>query len=66
MKKHKIPLQYRDRCAGLLVPLNKCRREKNYLPWNCQAEKHAYEECEYLDFQRRVKELQKLKAAENE
>lgn len=62
MKKHKIPLAWRDRCASLLVPLNKCRLEGWYLPWNCQQERHDYEECQYLDFLRRVKEMEKLKA----
>lgn len=62
MKKHKIPLPYRDRCAALLVPLNKCRYEGWFLPWNCQHERHLYEECQYLDFKRRVKELEKMKA----
>lgn len=62
MKKNKIPLAYRDRCAGLLIPLNKCRKEGNYLPWNCVQERHDYEECQYLDFKRRVKELEELKA----
>ncbi|VVT56368.1 uncharacterized protein SAPINGB_P005012 [Magnusiomyces paraingens] len=62
MKDNKIPLPYRDRCAGLLVPLNKCRIEGWYLPWNCSHERHTYEECQYLDFKRRVKELEELKA----
>lgn len=61
MKKHDIPLPYRDRCASLLVPLNKCRREGWFLPWNCEQLRHDYEECQYLDFQRRVKELQEQK-----
>lgn len=63
MKKHMIPLAYRDRCSALLVPLNKCRVEGWYLPWNCQHERHIYEECQYLDFKRRVKELEDLKKA---
>jgi NADH dehydrogenase (ubiquinone) 1 beta subcomplex subunit 7 len=32
------------------------------MPWNCNQERHDYEECQYLDFQRRVKELEKIKA----
>lgn len=31
------------------------------MPWNCQDERHAYEECQYLDFKRRVKELEEIK-----
>lgn len=63
MKKHKIPLEWRDRCASLWIPLHKCRRgEGQYMPWNCNQERHDYEECQYLDFQRRVKELERIKA----
>ncbi|ODV62286.1 NADH dehydrogenase [ubiquinone] 1 beta subcomplex subunit 7 ASCRUDRAFT_74706 [Ascoidea rubescens DSM 1968] len=62
MKKHKIPLGYRDRCAALLVPLNKCRIENYYLPWKCTHERHIYEECQYFDFLRRVKQLDEKKA----
>lgn len=57
MKAAKVPLPFRDRCAGLLIPLNKCRRETAYLPWKCGQLRHDYEECEYLDFQRRVQEF---------
>jgi NADH dehydrogenase (ubiquinone) 1 beta subcomplex subunit 7 len=62
-KKHRIPLEYRDRCASLLVPLKKCRQEKLYMPWSCQDERHSYEKCQYEDFKRRVKEMEALKAA---
>jgi NADH dehydrogenase (ubiquinone) 1 beta subcomplex subunit 7 len=62
MKSNKIPLEYRDRCARLLVPLTKCRRENYFLPWRCSDERHNYEKCQYLDFKRRVKELEELKA----
>ncbi|ODV95286.1 hypothetical protein PACTADRAFT_50033 [Pachysolen tannophilus NRRL Y-2460] len=61
MKKNKIPLAYRDRCAKLLVPLNKCRQEGWYMPWNCVEERHDYEKCQYLDFKRRVKQLEEIK-----
>jgi len=56
MKDNKVPLQWRDRCAALLVPLNKCRRETTFLPWKCSQLRHDYEQCEYMDFQRRVEE----------
>lgn len=62
MKEHKVPLQWRDRCAALLVPLNKCRRETAYLPWKCEQLRHDYEECQYMDFQRRAKEFREKKA----
>lgn len=63
MKKEKIPLEWRDRCALLWIPLNKCRKETYFAPWKCTQLRHDYEECQYLDFKRRVKEMDALKAA---
>lgn len=54
MKKARIDIGYRDFCAHLLIPLNQCRRREFYLPWKCEAERHAYEKCEYFDYKRRV------------
>ncbi|EIE24772.1 hypothetical protein COCSUDRAFT_53064 [Coccomyxa subellipsoidea C-169] len=50
----KIDIGYRDFCAHLLIPLNACRRKNFYLPWRCEHERHAYEKCEYREYQRRV------------
>ncbi|GMG39348.1 unnamed protein product [Ambrosiozyma monospora] len=66
MKENQIPIPYRDRCAKLLIPLNKCRKEGWYLPWNCEDLRHDYEHCQYLDFKRRVKELEDFKKARDE
>ena len=33
----RLPLAYRDSCAGLLIPLNKCRVKEFYLPWKCEV-----------------------------
>ena len=41
MKAAKIDLAYRDFCADLLIPLNKCRRHTFYMPWKCEHERHA-------------------------
>jgi NADH dehydrogenase (ubiquinone) 1 beta subcomplex subunit 7 len=30
---------------SLLLPLNVCRKDKYYLPWECENERHAYEKC---------------------
>ncbi|KAK9480642.1 NADH-ubiquinone oxidoreductase B18 subunit [Lipomyces japonicus] len=62
MKQAKLPLVYRDRCASLLIPLNKCRRDSYYLPWKCEDERHKYEKCAYFEFQARVEVLKKQKA----
>ncbi|CCH43056.1 NADH dehydrogenase [ubiquinone] 1 beta subcomplex subunit 7 [Wickerhamomyces ciferrii] len=61
MREAKIPLAWRDRCAALWIPLEKCRRETYFLPWKCTQLRHDYEQCQYLDFQRRVKEMDELK-----
>jgi NADH dehydrogenase (ubiquinone) 1 beta subcomplex subunit 7 len=29
--------------SRLLIPLNICRKEKLYLPWECTDERHSYE-----------------------
>ncbi|KAJ8629345.1 hypothetical protein MRB53_022668 [Persea americana] len=47
MAEAKVPLPYRDQCAHLLIPLNKCRSAELYLPWKCEDERHVYEKCEY-------------------
>ncbi|CEG36127.1 nadh dehydrogenase 1 beta subcomplex 7 [Plasmopara halstedii] len=53
----KLPLNYRDTCAGLLIPLNKCRRSTLFLPWKCQDLRHAYEKCQYEEWKIRVELL---------
>lgn len=40
------PRSTRDLCAHILIPLNKCRVEKNYMPFECVDLRHAYEACE--------------------
>ncbi|KAK0449844.1 B18 subunit of NADH:ubiquinone oxidoreductase [Desarmillaria tabescens] len=62
LKANAVPLHWRDSCSALLIPLNVCRTKNNYLPWECEHEKHAYEKCQYDDYLRRMKELAKLKA----
>ena len=47
MVEAKVPLAYRDQCAHLLIPLNKCRQAEFYLSWKCENERHSYEKCEY-------------------
>jgi hypothetical protein len=37
MSEAKLPIQYRDSCANLLIPLNRCRFETYYLPWKCEV-----------------------------
>ncbi|KZT21254.1 hypothetical protein NEOLEDRAFT_1244693 [Neolentinus lepideus HHB14362 ss-1] len=64
LKAHKVPLGWRDQCSALLIPLNVCRKDKYYLPWECGHERHAYEKCQWEDYMRRMKALSKKQLAE--
>ena len=48
LKAHRVPLAWRDQCSALLLPLNVCRKEKYYLPWECENERHAYEKYVFI------------------
>ncbi|KAH9853319.1 B18 subunit of NADH:ubiquinone oxidoreductase [Lenzites betulinus] len=61
LKAAKVPIGWRDQCSALLIPLNVCRKDKLYMPWECENERHAYEKCQYDDYMRRMKELSKRK-----
>ncbi|KAJ7445225.1 B18 subunit of NADH:ubiquinone oxidoreductase [Mycena galericulata] len=63
LKAHRVPVQWRDGCSALVIPLNICRKKSLYMPWECDHERHAYEKCQYDDYLRRMKEAQKLKLA---
>ncbi|OAA65848.1 NADH-ubiquinone oxidoreductase b18 [Niveomyces insectorum RCEF 264] len=65
MSEAKLPLAYRDSCANLLIPLNRCRFETYYLPWKCETERHSYEKCQYLEFKKRVAKMNELREAKN-
>ncbi|TEB34255.1 hypothetical protein FA13DRAFT_1789393 [Coprinellus micaceus] len=47
--------------CSLLIPLNVCRRQNNFKPWECDHERHTYEKCQYDDYVRRMKDLAKQK-----
>ena len=61
MKAAKLDLAFRDKCAGLLIPLNECRRATASVPWECNDERHAYEKCQYLEYKARVAALNEEK-----
>lgn len=48
MREAKLPLAYRDSCAGLLIPLNRCRQEEYYLPWKCSVRSPTSRKIGYL------------------
>ncbi|KAG6399102.1 hypothetical protein SASPL_140576 [Salvia splendens] len=64
MVEAKVPLAYRDQCAHLLIPLNKCRQAELYLPWKCGSERHSYEKCEYELVMERMLQMQKIRELE--
>ena len=43
MRAARLPISFRDGCAGLLIPLNKCRQANMYMPFRCGHERHEYE-----------------------
>ena len=64
MEKARLSLGARDRCAHLLIPLNKCRIATLYAPWSCSDERHSYEKCEYELFLQRVKKMEAIREAQ--
>ncbi|KAG4907423.1 hypothetical protein JHK82_056082 [Glycine max] len=61
MVEARVPLAYRDQCAHLLIPLNKCRQAEFYLPWKCQDQRHSYEKCQYELVMERMLQMQKIR-----
>ena len=51
-----LAVAYRDACAHLLIPLNKCRRKTFYMPWECGHLRHEYERCQYVEWLKRSKD----------
>jgi NADH dehydrogenase (ubiquinone) 1 beta subcomplex subunit 7 len=49
MREARLPISFRDGCAGLLIPLNKCRQANMYSPFRCGHERHEYEKCMYIE-----------------
>lgn len=54
MSEAKLPLAYRDSCAGLLIPLNKCRHDTFFAIWKCEVS------AQEADFQRRDRRQKSL------
>ncbi|KAJ4154810.1 hypothetical protein LMH87_000086 [Akanthomyces muscarius] len=61
MSEARLPHAYRDSCAHLLIPLNKCRKSTWYAPWKCEDERHSYEKCQYVEFKKRVAKMDELR-----
>ncbi|TPX62949.1 hypothetical protein PhCBS80983_g00198 [Powellomyces hirtus] len=65
LNKARIPLAWRDYCAHLLPELNQCRKDNYYLPWKCGNERVAWMKCQYDDYQRRMRKLEKRRAKQD-
>ena len=50
MQRAKIPIQFRDYCAHLLIRLNHCREKTYWMPFKCDHERHSYEACQYQEY----------------
>ncbi|KAI0480003.1 NADH-ubiquinone oxidoreductase B18 subunit-domain-containing protein [Xylaria cf. heliscus] len=37
MRDARLPIAYRDSCANLLIPLNRCRVDTYYMVWKCEV-----------------------------
>ncbi|KAK2978687.1 hypothetical protein RJ640_009898 [Escallonia rubra] len=66
MVEARVPIAYRDQCAHLLIPLNKCRQAELYLPWKCETERHSYEKCEYELVMERMLQMQKIRSKQDQ
>ena len=64
MRRYRVPLQYRDNCAHLLIPLNECRMDTFYMPWRCMDERKEYHLCQHAEYERRVRVAAKRKKEE--
>lgn len=42
-----VPREWRDNCAHVLIPLNRCREQEFSLPWKCVTLRNAYEKCHH-------------------
>jgi len=62
LKKEQIPPYARDNCAHLLVHLNRCRRETFSNPFKCTHQRHIYEECQFIAWERRCEAKKKMLA----
>lgn len=63
LKSHQIAPALRDNCAHLLVDLNLCRRQTFFNPDRCTHQRHIYEECQYIAWDRRVQAKKDAKSA---
>lgn len=50
MQDARVPLEWRDGCADILIELNKCRNAHGYLPSKCKELRHAYEKCQHDEY----------------
>ncbi|KAK6463311.1 NADH-ubiquinone oxidoreductase B18 subunit (CI-B18) [Scheffersomyces coipomensis] len=62
LQKYRVPLRWRDRCATYFALYHTCLiRQSANSSVSCKHDKHAWEECENLDYIRRQNELKVAK-----
>ncbi|CAG9467095.1 unnamed protein product [Pedinophyceae sp. YPF-701] len=54
MARENIPRAYRDACAHILVPLNKCRDKHGHSLWSCKRLRHDYYLCQHKEVIRKM------------
>ena len=54
-------MKWRDRCAAYFALYRTCLIRQSSKSIDCHHDKHAWEECEYLDLKRRKQELEEVK-----
>lgn len=45
----KVPLNLRDYCAHLFIPLTICKKDNYYVPWKCKKEQHLWDDCQFQE-----------------
>lgn len=61
LKSARVPPQFRDYCAHLLMNYLVCRYKNMPFLYRCHHEKHAYLNCEHEDYVIRMKEFEREK-----
>ncbi|KAJ3375081.1 hypothetical protein GGF31_005803 [Allomyces arbusculus] len=52
----KVPYLFRDFCAHLYIEMEQCRKTHPFMAGpKCHGQKHAYEECQYREYIRRMR-----------
>merc|ERR1712071_652017 len=59
MESAKIPIEFRDYCAGALLKYLGCRADEFPMVYKCHHQKHNYMHCQFEDYVIRMKEFER-------